>query len=210
MIRALLFGGAFNPPTKAHIELAEFAMKETGSEKVIFVPSKQTYIRNDQGKNYAFTDAQRLQMLNKIAAGREWMIVSDYELNLPEQPRTYITLCHMREEGYACSLLFGSDKLGELNGGWKYIDEICSEFGIVCMARAEDDCEEMIENDDYLRRIRNFITVVHTPAAYRNVSSTQVREAFQQLCKARKQLNDLLPAELDSLLEYTDIPEETE
>lgn len=210
MIRALLFGGAFNPPTKAHIELAKFAMEATGCEKVVFVPSKQTYIRNDQGKNYAFSDAERLEMLQNIAADRDWMVVSDYELQLPEQPRTYLTLCHMREEGYQCSLLFGSDKLMELNGGWRYIDEICSQFGIVCMARSDDNCEEMIAGDEYLRTLKDYITVVHTPETYRSVSSTKVREAFMQLYEARKQLLQLLPEELDGLMAYTHILEETE
>ena len=45
----LAFFGAFNPPTRAHLELAQFAMKKTGAEKVVFVPSKETYISGEQG-----------------------------------------------------------------------------------------------------------------------------------------------------------------
>ena len=202
MIRALVFGGAFNPPTKAHIQLAEYAMKATGCEKVIFVPSKSRYIAGDQGKDYAFPEDDRLRMLNTIAENRDWMVVSDYELTLPEQPRTYLTLCHLREEGYAGSLLFGSDKLPELNGGWRYIDEICHEFGIVCMTRSGDNCEQMIAEDPYLSSIAPYITIVHTPDTYQHVSSTKVREAFAAMQRAREELKQYLPEELNCLSDY--------
>ena len=80
MIRALLFGGAFNPPTIAHIRLAEYAMRTLGFEKVIFVPTKNSYISDTQGKEYVFSDADRLMMLDRIAADNPWMEVSRYEI----------------------------------------------------------------------------------------------------------------------------------
>ena len=66
-------------------------------------------------------------------------MVSDYELKEENQPRTYQTLCYLKEKGYACKLLFGSDKLPELKTGWKHVEEIAKEFGIVCMARYDDE-----------------------------------------------------------------------
>lgn len=38
MSGALAFFGAFNPPTVAHLELARFALEQTGRERAIFVP----------------------------------------------------------------------------------------------------------------------------------------------------------------------------
>ena len=67
MKRTLAFFGAFNPPTKAHIDLAEFAMRATGRDDVIYVPSKMEYIRFQQKKNYAFSDKNRIDMLARIA-----------------------------------------------------------------------------------------------------------------------------------------------
>ena len=111
MTRALAFFGAFNPPTVAHVELACFAMEATGREGVVFVPSKSVYIRDEQGKDFAYSDWQRLEMLRRAAASRPWMAVTDWELKAEVQPRTYETLCHLRDEGYAPTLLIGSDKL---------------------------------------------------------------------------------------------------
>ena len=51
MKRTLAFFGAFNPPTKAHIDLAEYAMRATARDDVIYVPSKMEYIRYEQKKN---------------------------------------------------------------------------------------------------------------------------------------------------------------
>ena len=44
MKKNLAFFGAFNPPTLAHLDLAKFALDETGGEMAIFVPSKEAYI----------------------------------------------------------------------------------------------------------------------------------------------------------------------
>ena len=69
----LAFFGAFNPPTVAHLNLARFAMTATEAQQVIFVPSKAVYIRAEQGKDFAYTDAERLAMLRKAAESRPWM-----------------------------------------------------------------------------------------------------------------------------------------
>ncbi len=200
MTKALVFGGAFNPPTIAHIQLAKFAKEQTNSDVVIFVPSKMTYIRNDQHKDFAFKDEVRLEMLKEISNHQPWMIVSDYEILLNEQPRTYITLKHLKECGYDCKLLFGSDKLPELETGWKHIEELCIEFGIVCMERNFDDCQKMIEEDDYLRSLRPYIQLIQTPDTFQNISSTKVRKLFEE--KDYQQLDELVPKELNGLREY--------
>jgi nicotinic acid mononucleotide adenylyltransferase len=67
MTRCLAFFGAFNPPTLAHVELARRAMILSGRECVLFVPSKAAYITVNQGKDYAFTDEERLEMLCSVA-----------------------------------------------------------------------------------------------------------------------------------------------
>ena len=90
MKKNLAFFGAFNPPTVAHLDLAKFALDQTSGEQVVFVPSKAVYIREEQGKDFAYTDQQRLAMLNAAAAMRPWMRVSDWETRQENQPRTYV------------------------------------------------------------------------------------------------------------------------
>lgn len=200
MSRALVFGGAFNPPTAAHIDLAESAMKETGADHVIFVPTKQTYIRNTQHKEFAFSDEERLSMLETIARDSHWMIVSRYEIEAEKQPRTYETLCHYRDEGFDCSLLFGSDKLPELETVWKHVDRICQEFGIVCMKRSDDAVEELLENDAYLKTIRQYIRIIETPVQTRHVSSTAIRRSLAQMIDLYADIKQSLPPQLHGMI----------
>lgn len=180
MKHVLAFFGAFNPPTRAHLELADFARRETGADGVIFVPSRTDYIRNNQGKDSAFSNEARLEMLNTLAEKRPWMLVSGWELQQETQPRSYVTLCRLREEGYAPSLLLGSDNLRQLSSGWKYVPEIAREFGIVCLARSVDSCESIIRESPLLTSLSDCITVLETPDEWKEVSSSAVREALRR------------------------------
>ncbi len=201
MTKALAFFGAFNPPTVAHLRLAEFALRETGREQVIFVPSKAVYIRDEQGKDFAYSDERRLTMLRFAAQSRPWMRVTGWEMTRPRQPRTYETLCHLRsEEGVEASLLLGSDKLPELEHGWQNVEDIAKEFGIVCLPRGEDRCGEMIEKDAYLRSLAPYITVLHTPDETNTVSSTAVRRRVAEIQIIKKEIETLVPEEILPLL----------
>ena len=200
-MRCLAFFGAFNPPTVAHLELAHFALAQTGREAVVFVPSKAAYIREDQGKDFAYTDQQRLSMLRRAAESRPWMRVTDWEIRQETQPRTYVTLCALREQGMQASLLMGSDKLTELSTGWRYVPEIAREFGIVCLARGQDRCEEIIAADPLLQSLSDCIRVLRTPETFRNVSSTAVRRRVAQIRALREELRGLIPEEILPLLE---------
>ena len=200
MKKNLAFFGAFNPPTLAHLDLAKFALTQTGCEQVIFVPSKAAYIRQEQGKDFAYTDQQRLAMLNAAAAHRPWMRVSDWETRQESQPRTFVTLCALRDEGMEASLLLGSDKLKELSAGWLFVEDIAREFGIVCLARERDDCEAIIRDDSLLCRLAACIQVLETPDSFRNVSSTAVRRRVARMRALREEISAMTPAEIMPLL----------
>ncbi len=196
----LAFFGAFNPPTKAHIELAEAARAKTGRDKVIFVPSKMLYIRDEQGKNLVYSDDERLRMLREIAQHRPQMEVYDGEIRQEKQPRTYETLCRLKEEGKTCSLLLGSDKLPELEHGWLYVRQIAEEFGIVCMKRNGDDVLSMMEKDPFLNSLMPYVTLIETPDEMQNVSSSLVREKILGIRKLKDELSSMVPPEILPIL----------
>ena len=180
----LAFFGAFNPPTVAHIVLAKLAMEKTGRGGVLFVPSQQRYIAFEQQKSFSFSDEERLHMLQLIAKENPWMRVTDWELRQERQPRTYETLCYLREEGYRPSLLLGSDKLPELECGWLHVPDIAREFGMVCLCRSGDDAVRLIRSDVYLSTLEEYIEVVQTPEDFQQVSSTAVRTLLQKMDQA--------------------------
>lgn len=203
MSKGLLFGGAFNPPTKAHIDCARIAMQQSGYDHVVFVPSKEIYIRYDQKKDYVYSDEKRLAMLQCIAEQEAWMCVSDYEITSDHQPRTYETLCALKQQGFDCALLFGSDKLQEFSSAWRYPEQIAQEFGIVCMSRNGLDTEKIIENDPLLVLLQQYITIVEIPDIYQNVSSSEVRKMLKEerLQEAQMLLHPSLVSNWDLLKE---------
>ncbi len=200
-MKVLFYGGAFNPVSKAHIELANYVRTSLQFDKVIFMPTKDQYIKHDEGKDFVIKDEKRKKLLEVVAKENDWMIVSDYELNLESQPRTYETLCFLRNEGYDLKLLIGSDWLLKLNSGWKYVDEIMHEFGVVLMTRNHDDIEQIIENDAYLKQYKDYITCITTPSFYQNISSTKIRHAL--FSENIQELEQMLPKEikLDTFLD---------
>ncbi len=197
MKKTLAFFGAFNPPTKAHIDLAEYAMNFTGMDDVLYVPSKMEYIRYEQKKNYAFSDASRIEMLRRIAEQRSWMRYTDIEMHETAQPRTYRTLCMLRDRGENPTLLLGADKLEELETGWQFIPEISEEFGIVCLGRSGIDCEGIIRNSPFLSSLN--LTLVQPPEKYKDISSTRARECLFHLTQLGDELRNILPPELMNL-----------
>ena len=203
MKNVLAFFGAFNPPTRAHLELADFARRETGRDGVIFVPSRTDYIRNDQQKDAAFSGEMRLAMLCRLAETRPWMRVTDMELRQPSQPRTYVTLCALRREGFTPSLLLGADKLPELSG-WRYMPDLILEFGIVCLARGNASCRRIIEEDPFLRDLKDHIRLLETPGELRNVSSSAVRKALRE--GRQDSLARMVPEEILSMLDPSFLP----
>ncbi len=196
-MKALFYGGAFNPLTRAHTDLADYARKELGAQAVIFMPTKSAYIRRDENKDYVIEDEIRLDLLRQAAETRPWMIVSEMELKEEEQPRTYHTLCRLRDQGYELQLLIGSDWLKGLEHGWRYIKEITEEFGIAVMTRNQDDTLRMIEEDPYLSSISEYLRVIHTPELYREISSTKVRELLKDPGKNSEQIRQYMPEGLD-------------
>ncbi len=200
MKNTLAFFGAFNPPTAAHLALAEFAMKQTGAESVLFVPSKSQYIRVTQGKDFAYGETQRLEMLRRAAENRPWMEVTDIEIRMEEQPRTYETLCRLREKGQEASLLIGSDKLAEMETGWRHVEEIAREFGITVLTRGADECGRMIRESAFLAALSPWITVLETPTETRNISSTAVRIRMAEIRALQAEIGGMVPEEILPLL----------
>ena len=200
MKRVLAFFGAFNPPTVAHVELARFAMERTGREGVVFVPSKSVYIRGEQGKDFAYGERRRLEMLEAAAQTRPWMAVSDIEFAAETQPRTYDSLCRLRDAGYEPALLLGSDKLGELQTVWRHVEDIGRQFGFVCMTRGTDECRRLLREDAYLSTIARYIQILETPDEMRGVSSTAVRQKLSQIRALKREVAELVPEEILSML----------
>lgn len=200
MKKVLAFFGAFNPPTKAHIDLAKLAMEQTGRDKVVFVPSKSTYILNDQKKSFAFSDEERTDMLYEIRRSNSWMDFITHDMISEKQPRSYETLQWLRDTyDFQPSLLVGGDQFARMEHEWKHVPEIAKEFGIVCIPRyLFHHTEELLKNVPFYQKIAPYVTLVKVPYEYEYnpISSSRARAYLRVVQEGLKDLRDAVPSEV--------------
>ena len=198
MKKALAFFGAFNPPTKAHVDLAKYAIEKTGRETVVFVPSKSSYILDDQKKQFAFSDEERVQMLQRIITNHPGrMDYTPHDINSESQPRSYDTLKWLRDEmDYDASLLIGADQFCALEEHWKYVPEIAREFGIVVLSRSFFSLDAIVSQSKFYQDILPYTQFLYPPKKYRGISSTAVRYDYQKAQEYLRELKENLPEEV--------------
>lgn len=190
--RALVFAGAFNPITIAHLRRAQYAKDYLRFDKVVFVPSKSSYIKDVQEKDSAYSGEERLRRLNLVRKDYPFREVSDFELRQKEQPRTYFTLKEIKKDYLEVKLLFGSDKLVELERVWKHVDEIGKEFGFAVRSRMNRDLKKIIHEDPYLTERESYLTLIPFCKDYQDISSSLVRKRI----KEGKDISSLVPEEI--------------
>ena len=98
-MRTGIFGGSFNPVHKGHIHLAENIKNELELDRIILVPSGNSPHRSMA--EYA-DGKDRLEMLKLAAQGKEWLEVSDYELNADRISYSIYTVEHFRRIVFSC------------------------------------------------------------------------------------------------------------
>jgi len=85
-----VFGGTFDPPTRAHEAIIESCLQRQDIDEVWLLPSGQ---RTD--KNGMTSDDVRLAMLQhlqeRVFLNDQRVVVSDFELQLPRPTQTWIT-----------------------------------------------------------------------------------------------------------------------
>ena len=107
-----VFGGSFNPPTVAHLNLAKQILEKVENVvKVIFVPVSTKY-----NKRGLASDEERFDMLKTICNIEKGLEVSSIELESTRQLYTIETLEKIKEQNPENDIYFvlGTDNLKEL------------------------------------------------------------------------------------------------
>ena len=171
-----IFGGSFNPPLNSHFSLAEQMVNEYKEiEKVVFVPVSSNYAKKGLAEN-----EHRYDMLKMVCDKNDDFEVSDIELLQDRQLHTLETLELLKKEYPNNTLYFtiGTDNLKELSTWWT-AEELVSKYKIFVIERDEDIMNDIIENDEFLKRNQaSFIKVKENIRS--NISSTFVRDKIKQ------------------------------
>ena len=193
----VIFGGCFNPPLNSHFSLAQQIVNEYSQiEKIIFVPVNSKYQKID-----LISNEHRYNMLQLVCNKNEKFEVSPIEIESQRPLYTIETLTEFQEKypEYEIAFTTGSDNLKEIDT-WKNASLLLKNFKIYVLQRAEDNIEEIIEKNSFLRE--NKQSFIQTKIDIKtNLSSTYVRNCI----KSGKSINYLAPEEIISYIEKNNL-----
>lgn len=165
----VVFGGAFNPPTRAHLAVAKYLSEISWVDEVILMPVGDQY-----EKPGMVSASHRLAMLKLMVAKIDKTTVSELEINAPVALKTVETLEALQyQHPYAeFAFVMGADNLAQLSR-WSQHERLVSNFKMLILGRDDFDVLELIKRDfskysDNFIVLKDFIPI--------NMSATQFRE----------------------------------
>ncbi len=169
----VVYGGAFNPPTIAHLEVFYFLEDRLNVSSFTYLPVSSAYTKSSLVSNY-----HRLKMLELMTQSIDKIAISDLEMRDELFEGTYQSLVRLSDdskEPYA--FVIGADNIGDL-ASWKMASSLLGEFKLIVLGRHGIDVQTLIDSDDFLSKYRdNFIVFEDFNC---DVSSTTFRDTLDK------------------------------
>ena len=176
-----IFVGSFNPPTKAHFDIAHYLYNNNILEKIIFVPV------NNKKKNLVSLE-KRIDMLNSYIKKYNYFNVS--KIMEEYQGFNYQVLDELSKEYQDIYIIMGCDLLERFLSFDNYQDML-EKYHFIIIPRFGINCTRLIK-EEYCDYIDKFIIVNY----HSNVSSSLVREWL----KEKKDINGIIPSEVEEYI----------
>lgn len=145
-----MFPGTFNPIHKAHLRVAEYALKTLGAEKIVFIPS---YLPPHKNSKVDISE-HKLNMVRLATRNNPAFEVSNIEYELGGKSYTYRTVCELRKmlgEDKKLKILIGTDAFRYIQS-WYETDKLKNlvEFLVFYRDTNFDKSEfDIIKNSGY-------------------------------------------------------------
>ena len=168
------FGGSFNPPTKAHVHLAEKVVNEMKLDKLFFVPVGNYYF-----KDGLIDEKYRYEMLRLICEKNNKLGVLDIELGINKTLKA-IDAFNMIKEEYPNDDLYyimGADNLSKILN-WKDSENLIKNFKFIILQRDGYMVNSIIDKNPILSKYKNNFKVIEN-IQYSRSSSTDVRNKIK-------------------------------
>ena len=176
--KAVLIMGAFNPITNAHLALGTACAASIKDADIYYIPSNSDYIKDWKGlMDNMIPDSDRIQ-LTAQAVSSSGFRVNDIEIKKIVNGRTYNTVSYFKNElGYeSIYICCGYDKLDELHL-WYRADELIAQNYFLIVQRDGKTINDCL--DPFVLQYRDRFLALDSKKEYQNISSTKVREAYQ-------------------------------
>lgn len=164
--RISIFGGAFNPPTKGHQQIAELLSEQF--DEVWIMPC-----HNHIYKSGLLSDLDRLNMLNLIKFKSKNIKISTFEIDSQIAGKSYVIMNSLKNtyNDYDFYFVIGSDNANNIKTFYNY-DKLLSENKFCIIARKGYDLEN-------LELFTNPENVIISENDIMQVSSTFVRDKIK-------------------------------
>ncbi len=166
-MKIAVFGGTFDPPHLAHLQIAKSVQAQLEIDEVLWVPAYQ----NPLHQKKALPPRKRLKMVELCIRDQAGMSMSDLEITRGGPSFTYDTLLElatMMPGEYW--VIIGSDSLANFRE-WKQPDKILRMARLAVIIRPPHDAESALRNvpDDW----HGHIDFINMPPS--TISSTEIR-----------------------------------
>ncbi len=136
MKKTALFGGSFDPLTKAHLDV--ITKLSAQFDEVIVMPSKISPFKTDV---VAVDGNVRIAMIKECCKTLKNVQVSSYEVDNPQISFTYATVEYLKSKGKNITLVMGSDMILDLYK-WRKFDYLIDNVSFFFIQRPFFDMDE--------------------------------------------------------------------
>ena len=181
-----IFGGAFDPPHKAHVALAAAALEQFDLQKLHVIPTGQAW-----HKARTLTAPEHRLAMARLAFGNMARVVVDpRELQRPGPTFTIDTLNALQAENPSCQLclFIGADQFASF-GQWHDLSKIL-DIAIICIADRAESALSQIQFDVHAPHVHRFF---HLKLPLMPISATQVRQMFASGPDTAAEARQLVP-----------------
>jgi nicotinate-nucleotide adenylyltransferase len=168
----VVYGGAFNPPTKAHLDVYYFLHHKVNIEKFIYLPVGNVY-----EKDAMIEGKHRFNMLKRMVSGLSDVEISPIELDDETFKGTYESLRELKKANTEVAFIIGADHLKSLKS-WKHSDRLLKDFQCIALNRNKENLNKLIEQDAYLKAHSKNIHVFSDFKV--DISSSEFRDTLNE------------------------------
>lgn len=185
-MKIALFGGSFNPIHNAHIKLAKRFMNEVALDKVYFIPTNVTPLKDNSG---VISPIHRLKMCKLALDSYDEFRVSDVEIRREGMSYSCDTIAYFKEQYPDAQLYFimGADMYLTLEK-WHNFEYIFDNVTILTAPR--DDCDYNTLCDKSLYYQKYFCKAHITKDIIEDLSSTMIRDMIKNNEDVSQYLNE--------------------
>lgn len=193
-MKLCVFQGTFNPIHNAHIQVAEFAIKNSVCDKVMFIPAYNPPHKecNDDIRY------DRLEMVKLAVVNNPNFSVSDIEFKRKCKSYTYLTICELYKQfdiDEKIKFLIGTDAFEKIET-WYESDKLKELVDFVVFIRENNFDGKRFE---YLREKGyrfEFMTL-----EFLDISSTEIREKITK----NESIKGLVPPNVEEYIQKNEL-----